>query len=117
MSIIDIRTRPPVGSLMELEIFPKPNEERTKSFGWFAPLSKSIRQRSFDLYQSELSEVGVVHSLIWGREVTGRPEVSTKTAEIARIIAAEPDAYSGLHGVGLPTPGTMRAVVESVRSA
>jgi predicted TIM-barrel fold metal-dependent hydrolase len=117
MNVIDIRVRPPVGSLMELEIFPKPSEERTKSFGWFAPLSPSIRKRSFDLFKEELDEVGVVHSVIWGREVTGRPEVSTSTREIAGIIADNPRQFSGFHGVGLPAPGTMRKVVDGVREA
>jgi len=117
MSVIDIRVRPPVGSLMELEIFPKPSEERTKSFGWFAPLPQSIRQRSFDRFKQELDEVDVVHSVIWGREVSGRPEVSTRTSEIAAIIAQNPRMFSGLHGVGLPAPGTMQTVVEGIREA
>lgn len=117
MSVIDIRVRPPVGSLLELEIFPKPTEERTKSFGWFAPLPSSIRQRKLEIFKQELDEVHVVHSVIWGREVTGRPDVSTRTEEIAHIISENPGMFSGLHGVGLPAPGAMSTVVSGVREA
>lgn len=117
MNTIDLRIRPPHASLMGLEIFPQPSEERTKSFGWYAPLSKSIRQRSMPEFMAELDRAAIVHAVIWGREVTGRADVSTRTDDIVELIDRYPGRFSGLHGVGLPAPGTMPAVVEGVRRA
>ena len=117
MNVIDFRIRPPHASLTELEIFPRPEEERTKSFGWFAPLSKSIRQRDMSIFHQELDNVNVKHAVVWGREVTGRHEVSTKTSDIASLVAESNGRFSGLHGVGLPAAGTTPDVLAAMRDA
>ncbi len=102
---------------MGLEIFPDPSEEKTKSFGWYAPLSKSIRERSMPRFVEELDRAGITHSVIWGRVVTGRPDVSTRTSDITQLIATYPNRFSGLHGVGLPAPGKTGEVLDEMREA
>jgi predicted TIM-barrel fold metal-dependent hydrolase len=55
--------------------------------------------------------------VIWGREVTGRPEVSTKSDDIVDLVKRYDGRFSGLHGVGLPAPGTIGDVLARMREA
>lgn len=104
--ILDFRLRPPTKTFLSLNIFPKPEEERTKSFGWHSPLPPSVRQRSMDLFIKEMRGAGITNGVLWGRGVSHRPEESTTVADVADTLAEYPDIFcAGFAGVGVPEPG------------
>jgi uncharacterized protein len=104
--IIDFRVRPPAKTFTSLNIFPKPEEERTKSFGWHSPLPPSVRKRSMPLFLEEMKSVGISYGVLWGRGVSHRPDESTTAADVADMIKEYPDVFrAGFAGVGVPEPG------------
>jgi len=116
--IIDFRTRPPSRSFTSLNIFPKPEEERTKSFGWHSPLPPSVRKRSMDLFVQEMRDCGISWGVLWGRGVSHRPDESTSVADVADLIAEHPQHFrAGFAGIGVPEPGGIRRWLDEVDEA
>ena len=99
--IVDFRVRPPAGAFTSLNIFPKPEEERTKSFGWHSPLPSSVRQRSMDLFAKEMRASKIDMAGLWGRGVAHRPDESTTVEDVSGLMKKYPDMFRfGFAGIG-----------------
>lgn len=116
-SVIDFRVRPPARSLVNLSIYPKPEEEGSPYFKWHSVLPRSVRTRDMATFMRELDNAGVKHAVIWGRRVTRCPEESSTNEDIAAIIKDHPGRFSGFGGVSLPDDDDITSSIALVDDA
>ena len=99
MKIIDFRVRPPLKSFTRLSIYT--NTWLKGLFGFHGAAPDSARHQSMSMLRSEMSECGVVKSVVWGRAVDDT-ETSTTNDDVSAIVRDNRDIFAaGFAGVCL----------------
>lgn len=110
--IIDFRVRPPFKSFLNLTQH-RGTPVAGGRVGWNTPRPPSSRQKSFELFLSEMKEADVAHAVIWGR-VVANANNSTANEDIVELVTKYPTLFAGLGGMRTPTGGEISQAVDEV---
>lgn len=114
MKIIDFRLRPPVGGLLNLRIFTRPDIAFgfTRSVG-FEPAQSAV-EKSIDMLFSEMDSVGITRGVIVGRNSGPLGKVSNP--DVAAIAQRYPDRFIPVASVDVSDRKTAMAQIEEAKS-